>query len=815
MPRRAALVVLVAACSATPSASVPTAPGAPWPKLRGDAAQTGRGAAHASTIGGALWTFPTGKGVFSSPVVGADGTIYVGSADRTFYAIHEDGTLAWSHTTGEIIDSAALLDDQGRAYVGSGDGHLYAFDAATGEVAWTFAADPPGPRSIINWFEGNVAIGPDGTLYAGNDNFHVYAIDRAGGTKTWATDMPDQTWSSPAVDPASGQITIGNNAMLEILGANLWSFDRDGNKVWKHSAWNGTVAASPALTADGGVIVGGFDGYVHDIDVATNQERWSFATRDHVYASAAIADDGTVVVPSADGTVYALDGATGAQKWAFDTVEPIRSSPAIDADGNVYVGGGDGRLYVIDPDGSLRWSMQLITDERNDLNASPALGTDAVYLAGESGEVFSVPYDYCLHASDARCTVGGGETFPPDGVSLWVTTPLGSPLEIPPHTIDANAPLTLSLVARKAGDTELAFLDSASVQVTVAPAPVVAPTVDVSADRRFLVITPQPQLGAPGGAVTIHVTATYLVDPMRDGLAFSGGTPGGSIDQTFTFSLAPAGTSYALTAPGGTSDASTALEMYRLAAPLPTILPSYNQIGFDSLHYLIGMVEPGVAWVVGGTLDAAGDTIVDPTTQGLFAVEVDDTSGQLTLTNDAGFSLVAMGATLTFERFRVSARLDATGASPSSPALVVSTQCMDIQLYGPFLSQLGLCNPDTGALLVSGGLLVRPWQGGVVHAPAGVGSVSFAVTPTTVVATLTGSSIKTSDHALGVLLVDAATGVPLSLGYGLATTRTSNADGTAATVTVTVPAGTAGAFRAYLMVDTYPAARGDVTLPPP
>jgi hypothetical protein len=32
-------------------------------------------------------------------------------------------------------------------------------------------------------------------------------------------------------------------------------------------------------------------------------------------------------------------------------------------------------------------------------------------------------------------------------------------------------------------------------------------------------------------------------------------------------------------------------EMYRLAAPHPTILPSYDQIGFDSLHFLIGIVS--------------------------------------------------------------------------------------------------------------------------------------------------------------------------------------------------------------------------------
>ena len=65
---------------------------------------------------------------------------------------------------------------------------------------------------------------------------------------------------------------------------------------------------------------------------------------------------------------------------------------------------------MIRPDGTLRWSMQLVTDERNDLNASPALGAESVYLAGESGEVFSVPYDHCLrpeNTGDARCRLGG------------------------------------------------------------------------------------------------------------------------------------------------------------------------------------------------------------------------------------------------------------------------------------------------------------------------------------------------------------------------------------------------------------------------
>src|SRR5208282_1816297 len=94
--------------------------------------------------------------------------------------------LRWKVDTGEIIDSAGLLDDEGHIYFGSGDGLLRACDAETGAVLWTFQADlPTTTGAYLNWFEGNVAIGPSGTLYAPNDDYRVFAIDRATGKADW------------------------------------------------------------------------------------------------------------------------------------------------------------------------------------------------------------------------------------------------------------------------------------------------------------------------------------------------------------------------------------------------------------------------------------------------------------------------------------------------------------------------------------------------------------------------------------------------------------------------------------------------------
>ena len=55
------------------------------------------------------WAFRTGRGIFSTPVIGGDGTVYVGSGDTYFYAIRPDGRLRWRLKTGGMIDAAGAL----------------------------------------------------------------------------------------------------------------------------------------------------------------------------------------------------------------------------------------------------------------------------------------------------------------------------------------------------------------------------------------------------------------------------------------------------------------------------------------------------------------------------------------------------------------------------------------------------------------------------------------------------------------------------------------------------------------------------------
>ena len=638
--------------------------------------------------------------------------------------------------------------------------------------------------------------------------------------------MPDQTWSLPAVDPATGTLYVGNNELVALLGDNTFAISPEGGTLWKESS-PGTVAASPVLTSDGKIVVGGFDGFFHAYDAASGASLWSTPARDHIYASAALLPDGTLIDASADGTLYALDPATGAIKWTFDTPEPIRSSPAVDAAGNIYFGGGDGVLYVVNPDGTLRWSLVLIDQPRRNLNASPALGADAVYIGGESGDVFGVPYEYCLRDSEktnASCRTTAPFAGTPDGATLLFTESFGGLDVTPPAQIDANQALAFTLRVRAAGQTQLAILDSASLQVTVTPPSPV--TTALAGNGQFLVVTPTTGFTPDAnGNVTVAITDTYLEDLTRSGLALvpDSGTAGGTVSSSFTFALTAAtSTPLPLPVPFAPGDPSGVLVMSRVSLPLPTILPSYNQIGFDSLVFLIGFVEgtgtTGTVWMAGAKyLTGETDPVIDPLTGTLLPLTYTYAGGLLTLANNNGLDVDVQNTIIPLDTFRVSARIDGTGAAAAGGRLTGDTVCANVPTYGVFLEKLGFCNPQTDLLTVFGGSNLGPYGSGQAAAPAGVGAVAFSITASAVTATLTGSTLPVSQHVASVLLLDATSGAPVTLSYGPITKTTADGSGNLATVTVPLPSNPTPPLptqlRAYLMVDTYPAATATLTLP--
>ena len=154
-----------------------------------------------TTAGDKLWEFETGDQVSSSPAIGSDGTVYVGSYDKKLYAINgKTGVKLWEFETGDEVYSPAIGSD-GTVYVGSWDKKLYAISGQTGGKLWEFKTG--------NIVSSSPAIGSDGTVYVGSSDKKLYAINGQTGVKLWEIETGGFVLSSPAID-SDGTVYVGS-----------------------------------------------------------------------------------------------------------------------------------------------------------------------------------------------------------------------------------------------------------------------------------------------------------------------------------------------------------------------------------------------------------------------------------------------------------------------------------------------------------------------------------------------------------------------------------------------------------------------------
>ena len=384
-------------------------------------------------------TFITKNAIVATPAIGLDGTVYVGSTDKTFYAFSPGGGLRWKYTTGNAITSSAALDAEGAVYFGSEDNNLYALNTADGSLKWQY--------TTMAGVDSSPAIGADGTIVVGSDDANVYAIGPGvpspltlkksvspvhavpGGFVTYTlqygntgssalanvvlsdalpanmTYMLNSATGNPNYNPATNTLTWSLNA-LPIGGAGQVTF----RATVAATATAGSVIDNTASIFCAGVAFpvsssaaftvetsqrGDWWLFRHDPQHTGRSpftgpnspvEKWAFPTGSAIYSSPAIAVDGTVYVGSDDYYLYAIN-ANGTEKWAFLTWNKILSSPALATDGTIYVGANYANLlYAINPDGTPQWMFS--TDAP--INASPTIGADGTIYVGSGDYLYAV-----------------------------------------------------------------------------------------------------------------------------------------------------------------------------------------------------------------------------------------------------------------------------------------------------------------------------------------------------------------------------------------------------------------------------------------
>jgi outer membrane protein assembly factor BamB len=112
--------------------------------------------------------------VGSSPAIGSDGTVYVGSMNNKLYALNgKTGVKLWEFETGGWVFSSPAIGSDGTVYIGSAypDKKLYAINGKSGVKQWEFETGSSEYLGVSS-----PAIGSDGTVYVGSKDHRLYAI---------------------------------------------------------------------------------------------------------------------------------------------------------------------------------------------------------------------------------------------------------------------------------------------------------------------------------------------------------------------------------------------------------------------------------------------------------------------------------------------------------------------------------------------------------------------------------------------------------------------------------------------------------------
>jgi outer membrane protein assembly factor BamB len=301
-----------------------------------------------SQTGDELWRFKTGAEIKSVPSVGPDGIIYFGSLDNFFYALNQNGALKWSINIGDYIFSSPAVTSDGRTiYVGASDNKFYAINSS-GNVKWTYQTG----HKIVS----SPAIGSDGienVVYFGSLDRKFYALAADTGSLKWIFQGNAEFYSSPAIDD-KGQIYVGEctTGSAETYNFKLFSINVDGSKLWQFNGGPGFYS-SPAIGPNGKIYIGSWDGDFYILNSSGNTEYSVSTTPYDINSSPAIGANGVVYVGSEDGNFYAIDPTedeVNSEAWTFKTGDGIlESSPVIDEDGTIYFASRDKCVYAINP----------------------------------------------------------------------------------------------------------------------------------------------------------------------------------------------------------------------------------------------------------------------------------------------------------------------------------------------------------------------------------------------------------------------------------------------------------------------------------
>lgn len=292
-------------------------PGAPWPMAGYCPTRQARAGAASFSSPSERWTATLEAGIFTEPIVAADGAVYVVTYDVTtplesaeLWRV-ERGVPQWS------LDVTSLT-----APAIGADGRLVLLDGTS--VRWVLpSGDESGPPTSLGApVYGSPVIGAGGRIYAPTSQ-GLYAVS-AGGAVEWFAPTPENL-RTPVALGLDGTAYVGS------VTGTLYAIDSDGSIQWDFPTGE-TTEDMPVFVDTDTILFTTFE-RVYAVD-ASGDEKWSFSTGPYPTITPVPFGDVTYVV-SIDGmnamTLWSLDD-FGIPAWSIPSVGNM-GRPALSVDG--------------------------------------------------------------------------------------------------------------------------------------------------------------------------------------------------------------------------------------------------------------------------------------------------------------------------------------------------------------------------------------------------------------------------------------------------------------------------------------------------
>jgi outer membrane protein assembly factor BamB len=159
--------------------------------------------------------------------------------------------------------------------------------------------------------------------------------------------------------------------------------------VWKRSYKEKDESFEATAAIHGGVVyLGGLNGPLYALDLASGEEKWQFKSEGGFKAAASVRE-GRIFIGDVDGKFYCLDAATGQPKWTYKADAEIDNGANF-YKGNVLFGSQDANLYCLEAaTGKLVWKYTI----GDQIRCFPTVVGNRAFVAGCDGTLHIVDLD--------------------------------------------------------------------------------------------------------------------------------------------------------------------------------------------------------------------------------------------------------------------------------------------------------------------------------------------------------------------------------------------------------------------------------------